>query len=1224
MVNSRRVPHNYRVLVGSEKLPSVNAKYVGQVADGELIRVTVVLRRNPAGLSAPDFDFFGRTSPTKRVRLERGEFAEKYGASPSEVQAVEQFARSNGLAVLESNLARRMVILSGSAAQISQAFSVDLGVFEHSAPGSSSPTRYRGRYGAIHLPSEILDSVVGVFGLDNKNISKPGHAPDPPVIAKIPVQTAAQCYSFPTNSATGQNIAILTPSGYYPPDLVTYFSPATPPVYDVFIGLIEGNGQQADAETTQDICIAASAAPGAQVGVYFHGGDESGWIEVVQRVVHPDPGDAVCSVMETSYYISQGDDLPTLAAEEVSVSFVNAFHLALQDAAIQGVTFITISGDYGVDMTAYGGGTSDGQVHVTYPASDPWALGCGGTTLGCNSGTISASNFVEYVWNDGWGASGGGVSNFFPVPSYQQNVTIPNSFNGGKQGRGVPDVSANASGNTGYPITVNQAPAVGDGTSAAGPLVAGLVAVINAELATLGVGYTVGFLNPMLYALGESVCRDVDAVDSSAPAFAGPLDNSHGALTGYPAVQGWDPCTGWGSINGTALLNALRNQVAQDCYFIVDWSTFVKLGVAEMQGPSNQPAVFTNAFYIVAEGFSAAELKIGMANAVIPQFSFSPSQPSGMTIQVSPAQPDPNAPLRYTFPCQITFTDTSGFPTGGQEVLPIEIIANLPGTAGPITSNAIFTLTSQTSPFTVPGPVTWLSNDIRVFQMEPGDSPTWLQLLNSNISFPVQLVNTGSPSQAPYDADATIDATYFIQQLIAGFNTVSSMAPPTHPFDLIPSDEATSALDTLEVDMATNAPVFNFAVARVRYQDLGADAENVRVFFRTFPALAVSTAYEPSTTYRRWSDGVEFGHTIPLLGSENTAQFGQLETIPFFASPRIKTTAVSMDTQTDLPNVQTMSHNGSGGVTYAYFGCWLDINMATQSPFPQTPTTDGPFSSQPGNPLVPIAQLLGNQHQCLTVEVAFDPVPIPAGATPGTSTMLGQRNLTTAPAANPGSIASRSIANGFEMLATAPEQTKEGKPHELMIDWGNMPPGTQATLYMPEIDVRQVLIQAQALYGINGLAQLDAHTLSLEAGGITYIPIPESRDAAVAALLTVNLPYGIRRGQLYRAIVAQIGSVSVDRGAVARRRLGAFQIDIPVSVKSEMLSSEEQLLSNLRWIDEGIAKSSGWAPVFHRYMRQIADRVESLGGDPGEIRPSPIGLGKRPCRWKRHKRDSDG
>src|SRR5262249_40695204 len=148
-------------------------------------------------------------------------------------------------------------------------------------------------------------------------------------------------------------------------------------------------------------------------------------------------------------------------------------------------------------------------------------------------------------------------------------------------------------------------------------------------------------------------------------------------------------------------------------------------------------------------------------------------------------------------------------------------------------------------------------------------------------------------------------------------------------FDDILVDETASHLELSEAVNGTN--VFNFAVARVRFRSLIADATNVRAFFRLFPASTTSTDFDSSTTYRRAGQG---GVAIPLLGIVG----GEITTIPCFATPRVNTTAQSMSAQTDPPNVQTILHDGSGKEVYAYFGCWLDINQSSELRFPIAPS----------------------------------------------------------------------------------------------------------------------------------------------------------------------------------------------------------------------------------------------------------------------------------------------
>ncbi|MBU6478418.1 MAG: S53 family peptidase, partial [Xanthomonadaceae bacterium] len=207
----------------------------------------------------------------------------------------------------------------------------------------------------------------------------------------------------------------------------------------------------------------------------------------------------------------------------------NAMETALEDAAALGVTVCVAAGDGGS-----GDGESDGQPHVDYPAASPSVLACGGTRLMSSGGAIAS----EVVWNEtaaGEGATGGGVSQVFALPTWQASAGIPAAPNG-FAGRGVPDVAGNADPLTGYEILVDGQSEVVGGTSAVAPLWAGLVARLNQQL-----GKSLGLANAALYGTGGNGFRDIIQGDNGA----------------YAAGPGWDACTGWGSPNGTALLAAL-------------------------------------------------------------------------------------------------------------------------------------------------------------------------------------------------------------------------------------------------------------------------------------------------------------------------------------------------------------------------------------------------------------------------------------------------------------------------------------------------------------------------------------------------------------------------------------------------------------------------------------------------------------------------------------------
>ena len=184
----------------------------------------------------------------------------------------------------------------------------------------------------------------------------------------------------------------------------------------------------------------------------------------------------------------------------------------------------------------------DGKIHVNHPPSDDLVLGCGGTQI---------TSGIDVVWNDGtkfdvnvnggggW-ATGGGISEVFPVPSYQANAALPASIDNGKRGRGVPDIAMSA---TNYFTRVDTQEGASGGTSAVTPLMAALVARLNQAKKQ-----RVGFLNPFLYSnVDKGIVHDVTKGTNAIA----------GTVKGYNAGPGWNACTGLGTPDGQTILNTL-------------------------------------------------------------------------------------------------------------------------------------------------------------------------------------------------------------------------------------------------------------------------------------------------------------------------------------------------------------------------------------------------------------------------------------------------------------------------------------------------------------------------------------------------------------------------------------------------------------------------------------------------------------------------------------------
>jgi hypothetical protein len=689
------IPEGYVQLKGSERKRPRKAKVAGEVDGKEKLSVTVVLRRRTDGPAFPDIDYFSKTSPRRRARLSPEEFTEAYGAHPREIQAIEEFAKKNGLTVKSTHAGRRHVVIEGTAAQFSKAFGVSFQRYElppapHRKPGPPPRAlRYRGRVGFIHVPRELAASIVGVFGLDNRPIGGRNGLPgDTPITNLISVAQAASEYNFPAPGAAigGQTIGIVSAGGgvgYVQSDISQTFSSAgisVPTVYPVAVDSVQNLGAQLtttaaaamggntltfastgtvavnafaqynysgstyyllvtavtattmttqawdptsqswvpgfltpipsgtvvyfnlDGETTQDLAIAGLAAPGANLACYFLDDSQMGWVDMIGRVLHPEAGDFPAgvnppSVLSSSYFIAGGDDPDGLAAYGVTTAAMEAISQAFQDATIlvNGPTICVATGDFGSNCgvgSEIGDPTQgDGYAHVQYPASDPWVLGVGGTTLGQYlPGGSSTPLPVEFPWNAPyeeatypWGSGGGGVSDYFPVPSYQASAGIPNSINPGittpnpstvtppaafnATGRGVPDVAANANFRTGFSgICFGGVPGgqVGNGTSASSPFWAGFIAVLNSNA-----GFNIGFANPTLYTLGAGAFNPINPLwaDPAYPQLAtAPANNSNSGIPGYPTGPGWDAVTGLGSPNGMEILSGF--EVLESVYIL--------------------------------------------------------------------------------------------------------------------------------------------------------------------------------------------------------------------------------------------------------------------------------------------------------------------------------------------------------------------------------------------------------------------------------------------------------------------------------------------------------------------------------------------------------------------------------------------------------------------------------------------------------------------------------
>ena len=535
----------YVPISGSDRQPLADAVEAGPADGQQQIHVTVVLKAPAsAGPQLPPDAVSARLG--QRRYLTRAELAESSAASEETVERVRLFAQEHGLTVEDVDRVRRSVTLSGPVDAFSDAFRVQLRIYR------TPQLTYRGRQGPVHIPAELEGSVEAVLGLDNRPQARPHlrqprtPAPDNGTAATsfFPPQIA-RFYDFPEHvDGSGQCVGILefvTPTdpqdpgsprgaGYRIGELQAYFaelgvSPA-PEVIGVSVDGAEntpGTNPDVDVEVMLDIEVVSSIAPGAKIVVYFAPNTSRGFVDAVKAAVHDETNNP------SALSISWGGPEQEAWTGQTRRSLEAAF----ESAARVGMTVLAAAGDDGSNDRV-----GDGMAHADYPASSPYVLGCGGTRI-----TVGGDRITEEVTWDDQGAGGGGVSELFGLPSYQQGVGVPLSANRPhRAGRGVPDVAADASPLSGYRIRLND----GDeqpvgGTSAVAPLLCALVALVNE-----GTGTPMGFANPILYHVAriEGVFQDV----------------TEGNNGDYQAGAGWDACTGLGSPNGSELLSALRQQ----------------------------------------------------------------------------------------------------------------------------------------------------------------------------------------------------------------------------------------------------------------------------------------------------------------------------------------------------------------------------------------------------------------------------------------------------------------------------------------------------------------------------------------------------------------------------------------------------------------------------------------------------------------------------------------
>jgi len=569
-----------QVRLGSAPAVPANAHTVGAVAASTTMHVTVTLQsQDPAGLDAFANEVSTPGSPQYRDYITPAEFAQRFGATPAAIQAVESSLQAHGLAPAPVSANSLSIPVTATAGQLSQAFSTS---FARVALASGETAIINQQ--APSVDPGIAGDVQSVIGLNTLSTAKPllvqSHAAVPAVRGHVvtggpqpcPAASAegtkdggftadqiAAAYGLSGlyqsgDEGAGQTVAILELEPYDPNDIAAFDACYGVNTVPSNVTVDGGAGSGAGAgEAALDIENVIGLAPQAKIDVYEGPNSGNGPYDVMNAII----SQRAAQVVTTSW--GQCEDLEGFGQ-------ASSENTLFQEAAAQGMTIVSASGDDGSEDCF----PTPPTLQVDDPASQPYVTGVGGTTLTANATT--GARLGETAWNDGpsVGASGGGISSFWPMPSYQKDAPsslhVINSHSSGvmcstSSGdcREVPDVSADGDPNTGYVIywngsntSVPPAPQgwqVVGGTSAAAPAWAALIALANASAPCAGA--PIGFANPALYhAAGTVYSSDFNDVTSGN-------NDMTGEFGLYPAGSGYDMATGLGSPNGTALAQTL-------------------------------------------------------------------------------------------------------------------------------------------------------------------------------------------------------------------------------------------------------------------------------------------------------------------------------------------------------------------------------------------------------------------------------------------------------------------------------------------------------------------------------------------------------------------------------------------------------------------------------------------------------------------------------------------
>jgi subtilase family serine protease len=605
------------------------ARFVSHLPATQSLRLVITLPlRNQDELENFLQEVYDPNSPAYRQFLTVDGFTAEFGPTQDDYDTVVAFAKASGLAVVGASRNRLNVDVEGTVESIEKAFHLTLGVYQH-------PTENRTFYAPDREPTVDLPfSLWHISGLDNysiphpaglhKNLSATANATtgSGPSASFLGSDMRAAYYGQTALTGSGQSVGLLEYYGTDLADLNTYYSNAKQ-TNSVPITLLSTDGTSTscvhsrisggcdDTEQTLDMTQALGMAPGLASLVMYVGSSDAA---IFNAMATANPLNAQLSSSWTWTPADPSTDDP----------YFKAF-------AAQGQNLFQAAGDSGA-------WTSSSQI---FPADDAYLTSVGGTDLQTSSAAGPWSS--ESAWVDG----GGGISpDQYAIPPWQ-TATASACSSCSQSYRNAPDVSANA--NFTFYVCADQTTCTANsygGTSFAAPMWAGYLALVNQQSVTNG-NPPVGFLNPTLYTIGNGSSYDTDFHDITS-----------GSNNGYPATLGYDLATGWGSPNGSSLLNALAGPATPG--FTLSASPG---SVSVAQGSTGSSTITST----VSGWFNAVTLSAS-------------GMPTGVTVGFSPTS------ITGTGTSTLTFTVASSTVAGTYSI-------TVKGTSGSTTSSTTVSLT---------------------------------------------------------------------------------------------------------------------------------------------------------------------------------------------------------------------------------------------------------------------------------------------------------------------------------------------------------------------------------------------------------------------------------------------------------------------------------------------------------------------------------------------------